>query len=119
MTHRRYETPEVTIDVRGLGTEHGIRLNIEHRTGAALMVPRADSSDVDGATRIVTTGFDGTEFTIDIRDEAVTIRSNVPSAILGGIDQLDAPRVEVKKADLGPLRVTGDEETMPILVGDE
>lgn len=119
MTHRRYETPEVTVDVRGLFTDHGVRLNIEHTSGAALIVPRADTTEIDGGVRLVTTGFDGTEYTVDILEETVVVKSNVPSQILGGLDHLEANRVEVKKSDLGPLRVTGDEETMPIQVGDD
>lgn len=119
MSHRRYETAELVVDVRGLGSAHGVRLNVEHTSGAALMIPRATEEVIDGGVRVRTSGFDGTHYTVDVFEQSVTIDATAASPILGGAQHIEAPRVEVPAADPGALRVTGDEETMPIPMAKE
>lgn len=119
MSHRRYTSNEVVVDVRGLGSPHGVRLNVEHRSGAALMIPRATEDAIDGGVRVCTTGFDGTRFTVDIFDQTARITASAPTAILGGAESIEASRVNVPAPDPGALRVTGDEETMPIPMAKE
>ncbi len=119
MSHRRYESDDVIVDVRGLGSAHGVRLNVEHASGAALMIPRATEDAIDGGVRVCTTGFDGTRFTVDIFEETATLTASAPSAILGGAERVEAKRVQVAAPDPGALRVTGDEETMPIPMAKE
>ncbi len=118
MSHRRYATPDVIVDVRDLDGDD-VRLNIEHITGAALIVPRAPVNAFGGGKRIETTGFDGTAYVVEFDEAKSRITSSAPSVILGGASTLQVPRVAVDKKDIGPLRVTGDEETMPIPVDDD
>lgn len=119
MNRRRYATEELIVDVRGIGSEHGVRLDVEHRSGAALMVPRTKAETIDGGLKIETTGFDGTQFTVVVLESTARVTSSAPSAILGGATELELPAVEIPPPDPGALRVTGDEETMPIPMAKE
>ena len=119
MSERRYQTEELLLDVRGLGSEHGARLSVEHESGAALLVPRTKVATVDDVLQLETTGFDGTHYVVELGEERARITASAPSPILGGATELELPRTEVPKPAPGALRVTGDEETMPIPMAKE
>lgn len=101
--------------------EGGIGVRIEHTSGAALIVPSTEAERRGGVRCVRIVGFDGTHFEIDIADdhETVSIRATVPTPILGGQRAASATRAPQLEKQLGAVRVTGDETTMPISVDED
>lgn len=117
-------------EYRGLGlsvrltqpaVEGGVGLYIEHESGAALMVPSVEVRSTQDGLRADVTGFDGTCFEVEVRADfsEVEVRASSPSAIIGGGTRAVAKRRADLEAPRGPVRVTGDESTMPIEVDEE
>ena len=110
---RCYQGEGITLRIRGLFTPHPVRIHIEHETGAALIVPGCREGPGPRGPRLETVGFDGTVFTIELDEDAqvAILSATQETPILGGGTTARIPR----GADIeDSLRVTGDEETMPI-----
>jgi hypothetical protein len=118
MKERVYSGDGIELRVRGLGGRHRVRIHLEHSSGAALIVPGCEERIGDHGPRLVTAGFDGTTFTIDFDDGAslAVITSSQTTPILGGGVSATIARGDDVELDPKALRVTGDEETMPIPV---
>lgn len=100
--------------------EGGISLYIEHESGAALIVPSADAVATQDGLRARVSGFDGTSFEVALSGDhqRVEITASTPSPILGGRREAIATRRTDLEGPRGPVRVTGDESTMPIDVDE-
>ncbi len=115
---RHYRDDDVDVRIRGVefGDAH---ITIEHGSGAALIVPACKPHKTDKLITLKTVGFDGTSFEILLDDEAntITIRASSASPILGGEVERTVPRRE-NLSPSGAVRVTGNEQTMPIAVDE-
>lgn len=118
-TVRQYSHGEVSVRIRGLDGAGQVRVHIEHKSGAALIVPFCSKTDGKQGPELATTGFDGTDYhmSIDEVHNTLTVTASAPSPILGDLTTLTLKRVEdLSTTDSGALRVTGDEDTMPIVL---
>ena len=116
MVERRYQGDGITLRIRGLLTAHPVRVHLEHESGAALIVPGCREAPGVKGPRLETVGFDGTIFTVELdeQDSTASIQASQETPILGGSKTARIPRgPDVEDTS---LRVTGDEETMPIEV---
>lgn len=116
---RQYRSDGVTIQVRGIEDGARLKIQIEHESGAALIVPECEPQRDATAIIIETRGFDGTDYrlTVDEAKNSVRIAASKSSAILGEKLELELPRVEdFATPAVSAMRVTGDEVTMPISV---
>jgi hypothetical protein len=113
---RTYLGDGLTLRIRGLTTPHPVKIHLEHESGAALIVPGCREGPGPRGPRLETVGFDGTIFTIELDDQAGTaaISASQETPILGGGKTARIQRGP--DVEDGALRVTGDEETMPIEV---
>lgn len=114
---RQYKDEEVLVQVKGLDAGLKVRVHVEHKSGAALIVPDCQAQKDDRGYDLSMVGFDGTDFRITLDEPGQTIRivASAVTPILGDKTELVLPRI----ADLGPhdsgeLRITGDEVTRPI-----
>jgi hypothetical protein len=111
---RCYQGLGITLKIRGLFTSHPVRIHLEHESGAALIVPGCREGPGPKGPRLETVGFDGTVFTVELDEQANTaeISATAETPILGGGTRASVPR----GPDLvdNTVRLTGDEETMPI-----
>jgi hypothetical protein len=117
---RRYSVAEVALRIRGLEADGPVRLHIEHKSGAALIVPSCEKEAIDGGFRLATTGFDGTDYEVFVDERANTVEvvASSPSPILGG----EKSAIFIRGDDIEPavgVRTSGDEPTMPIIVKDK
>lgn len=96
--------------------EGGVGVYIEHTSGAALMVPSTQAERTQDGLHARVSGFDGTHFEIIVRGDfaEAEIRASTPSPIIGGDTRATAARRKDLEGGRGPVRVTGDESTMPI-----
>ena len=83
MSERRYTGEGLSVRVRGY-ERNDVRLQIEHESGAAMIVPHAVKEGE--SARLLTTGFDGTRYIFLIDDDkgTLSISSSVESPLLGG-----------------------------------
>jgi hypothetical protein len=114
---RQYKNEDVLVQIKGLDQGLRVRVHLEHRSGAALIVPECDARVHENGYDLEMRGFDGTGFkmTLDEPERALRIFATAPTPLLGDKAALELPRAE----DLGtpqpaPLRITGDEVTRPI-----
>lgn len=114
MPQFEYRGEELSVRVANPTPDGGVSLHIEHATGAALIVPSTPQSRTDDGAFVTVTGFDGNLFQIRISEERVFIQAEQASPILGGGREADAERRRDLEKNDGPIRVTGDESTMPI-----
>lgn len=120
MTVRRFKATGLEIRLIDLGPGRGTRVDIEHATGAALLVPRADVVPMERGLRFSITCFDGVELCLDLdgSGEELVVASTAPTPLLGGATRVSAKRIAADERRPGALRVTGDEATMPIPVDE-
>lgn len=114
---RHYTAGNLSLTIRGLDGSESVRIHLEHKSGAALIVPYCEAADLEHGAKLSTNGFDGTDYRITIDDAAETalVEASRATAILGGATSIVLPRA-ADLASSGPLRITGDEDTMPITV---
>jgi hypothetical protein len=114
---RHYASGDLSLSIRGLEGSGPVRIHLEHKSGAALIDPFCAIEDLEQGRMLSTQGFDGTGYRITIDEARATaqIEASAPSEILGGAISVVLPRGE-DLASGGPLRITGDEDTMPITV---
>lgn len=116
---RQYGSGELTLRLRGLEREGPVRLHLEHKSGAALIVPACERRSIPAGHELRTRGFDGTDyrFTVDEVARVVRIQASAPTVLLGGSTEAAVVRGEdLTMPQLAALRITGDEDTMPISV---
>lgn len=118
MSTQVYKDGEVTVRVRGLEGGGSVRLHIEHKSGAALIVPDCTRTRHEHGTRFQTRGFDGTTFTLELDDAGLSldVHSSQQTDILGGLRQRTLARVRDLEVRPQGLRITGDEVTRPLSV---
>lgn len=118
MSERLYLGDGLRLSIRGLGTSHPIRVQLEHDSGAALIVPGCEEGPGEKGPLLKTVGFDGTIFTISLDEETneAAIEASQASPILGGARSARIMRGPDPTPDERSVRVTGDEATMPIEV---
>jgi hypothetical protein len=116
IVERRYHGSGLTLRIRGLMTPHPVRIHLEHESGAALIVPGCREEPGIKGPRLETVGFDGTIFTVELDEQNGTaaISASQETPILGGGTTARIQRGP--DTEESALRVTGDEETMPIEV---
>lgn len=121
MARYEFRAPGSRVRIVDPAIEGGVGVRIEHDSGAALIVPSVIGERTQVGLRFDIVGFDGTHFVIELPDDRsqVSIRAEPTSPILGGRDQIIAARTPEHEKASGPVRVTGDETTMPIAVDDE
>jgi hypothetical protein len=115
-TVRQYGQDDIQVRIQGLENGGEVRIHIEHKSGAALIVPSCEKVQTAEGFEISTTGFDGTDYQLSIDElkATITIRASRASPILGGASST----VLQRRADIAPaqrveLRMSGDEVTMP------
>lgn len=116
---RQYKNADVVVQIKGLDAGLRVRVHLEHKSGAALIVPECDARVDEHGYDLEMRGFDGTgiKMTLDEPARALRIVATAATPLLGDKAQLELPRAE----DLGTpaqteLRITGDEVTRPIIV---
>jgi hypothetical protein len=113
---RQYKNSDITVRVHGLDGDQMLRVHVEHKSGAALIAPDCKREDGPLGPKLTTTGFDGTVFHFEVNElvRELKIEASAPSVILGGKTTIALARAEDFVPAAGALRVTGDEDTMPI-----
>lgn len=114
---RQYKDEDVLVQVKGLDVGLKLRVHVEHKSGAALIVPDCQAQVEDHGYDLAMVGFDGTDFRITLDEPGQTIRivASAVTPILGDKSELVLPRIEdLGLHDPGELRITGDEVTRPI-----
>lgn len=116
---RQYRNEDVLVQIRGLDLGLRVRVNLEHKSGAALIVPECDARVNEHGYELELRGFDGTDYKVTIDEQArtLTIVASAATMLLGDQSKLALARTE-DQANTGPtaLRATGDEVTKPITV---
>lgn len=121
MPRYEFRSPGLRVRLVDPAIEGGVGVRIEHDSGAALLVRSVIAKKTEAGLHVDVTGFDGTQFAIDVDPEwaSVQIRSSSPTPILGGGQEAAALRAKAAESESGPVRVTGDETTMPINVDED
>jgi hypothetical protein len=118
-TVRQYRHADVTVQVSGIEGGGRVKFHVEHKSGAALIVPECEQKAGKQGPELETRGFDGTDYKM-IFDEVhntLKIIATASTSILGDQRELELLRAEdLMLSPSSPLRVTGDEPTMPISV---
>lgn len=119
MPEKHFQSGDLRVRIGWLEGRERCHVHIEHKSGAALIVPSCPREIAGDSIRLETTGFDGTTYsvTIDGEESTVVIESSAASPILGGGTRAVVPRS--LDGESGAVRVTGDEETMPIQLKSE
>ena len=117
---RLYQDREVSVRLRGLDGPAGVRIHLEHQSGAALIVPACARESSEGAAVFRLTGFDGVQFTVTVDPvgDHLWLRTSGPSLLLGGQRERKVPRGPDPEPQNRGICVTGDESTMPIPVDE-
>lgn len=115
MSERRYV--DHALEVRLSVNATSARLRLEHKSGAALIVPDAPLCPTEGGARLTVSTFDGVQLILEAHHDALRISASGPTALLGDRTECTLPRGP-DRTDTGPTRVTGDESTMPIPLDD-
>ena len=114
LTELRYLSESLEVRVRKLPRGQGLRIHMEHTSGAALIIPSCQAEVTNDGMRATTTGFDGTHYELLIADKALEVRASQPSTLLGGKTTATILRTDDILLSTGAIRITGDEVTVPI-----